>query len=111
VFERIRREYRIAETIRSSKWQALERLGETVGVPALGEMARVMRLSEAQVSVRDQLRAACDKLRAQVVTDDAVQAQRVSNLMQAPIFLTIFPIMALVLIPTALQFQGGGLTF
>jgi hypothetical protein len=87
------------------------RLGETVGVPALGEMARVMRLSEAQVSVRDQLRAACDKLRAQVVTDDAVQAQRVSNLMQAPIFLTIFPIMALVLIPTALQFQGGGLTF
>lgn len=106
VFARIRREYRIADTTRSSKWQALERLGDTVGVAALGEMARVMRMSDAQVSVREQLRAAGDKLRNEVITDDATQAARVSNQMQLPIMLTIIPVLALVLIPTVLQFLG-----
>lgn len=107
VFARIRREYRIAETTRVSKWQALERLSDSVGVPALGEMARVMRMSDAQVSVRDQLRAASDKLRNQVVNDDATEAQRISNSMQLPILLTIIPVLALVLIPTLLQFLGA----
>ena len=87
-FQRIRDEYRLADATRVSKWQALERLSDATGVPALGEMARVMRLAEAHISIRDQLRAACDKLRAQVVTDDALEAERTS---------------ALILIPTALQ--------
>lgn len=103
VFQRIRREYRLADATRSSKWQALERLSDTTGVPALGEMARVMRLAEAHISIRDQLRAACDKLRAQVVTDDALEAERTSARMQAPIVLTILPVLALILIPTVLQ--------
>lgn len=103
VFQRIRREYRLADATRVSKWQALERLSDTTGVPALGEMARVMRLAEAHISIRDQLRAACDKLRAQVVTDDALEAERTSARMQAPIVLTILPVLALILIPTVLQ--------
>ncbi len=102
-FQRIRDEYRLADATRVSKWQALERLSDTTGVPALGEMARVMRLAEAHISIRDQLRAACDKLRAQVVTDDALEAERTSARMQAPIVLTILPVLALILIPTALQ--------
>lgn len=102
-FERIRAEYRIADATRTTRWQALERLSDAVGVPALGEMARVMRLSEAQMPIRDQLRAACDKLRAQTVTDDALAAERISARMQAPIVATILPVLALVLIPTALQ--------
>jgi hypothetical protein len=102
-FQRIRREYQIADATRTTKWVALERLSDTVEVPALGEIARIMRLSEAHVSVRDQLRAACDKLRLTVVADDAVEAERISNLMQAPIVLTIVPVLALVLIPTVLQ--------
>lgn len=111
VFQRIRREYAIADITRGSKWQALERLGENVGVPALTEMARVMRMSEAQVSVRDQLRAACDKLRNQVVTDDGVAAERVSNSMQLPIFLTFAPVLALLLIPTLLQLTTANAGF
>jgi hypothetical protein len=103
VFTRIRTEYRIAEATRTTKWEALETLADTVGVAALGEMARIMRLSEAHMPIRDQLRAACDKLRAQTVTDDALTAERTSNRMQAPIFATILPVLALVLIPTALQ--------
>lgn len=103
VFQRIRREYRLADATRVSKWQALERLSDTTGVSAIGEMARVMRLAEAHISIRDQLRAACDKLRAQVVTDDALEAERTSARMQAPIVLTILPVLALILIPTVLQ--------
>lgn len=103
VFQRIRREYRLADATRVSKWQALERLSDSTGVSALGEMARVMRLAEAHISIRDQLRAACDKLRAQVVTDDALEAERTSARMQAPIVLTILPVLALILIPTVLQ--------
>ena len=102
-FARIRAEYRIADATRTTRWQALERLSDAVGVPALGEMARVMRLSEAQMPIRDQLRAACDKLRAQTVTDDSLAAERISARMQAPIVATILPVLALVLIPTALQ--------
>lgn len=102
-FTRIRAEYQIADATRTTKWEALERLSATVGVPALGEMARVMRLSEAHMPIRDQLRAACDKLRAQSVTDDAITAERTSARMQAPIVATILPVLALVLIPTALQ--------
>jgi len=104
VFERIRREFEIADITRISKWQALERLGTTVGVPALVEMARMMRMSEAQVGVRKQLRAACRKLRAQVVNDEALKAQSATSRMQGPIVAMILPILALVLIPTALQF-------
>jgi hypothetical protein len=102
-FTRIRSEYQIADATRTTKWVALERLADTVEVPALGEIARIMRLAEAHVSVRDQLRAACEKLRLTIVADDAVEAERVSNLMQAPIVLTILPVLALVLIPTVLQ--------
>lgn len=102
-FARIRAEYRIADATRTTKWEALERLSTTVGVPALGEMARVMRLSEAHMPIRDQLRAACDKLRSQTVNDDAVAAERISARMQAPIVASILPVLALVLIPTALQ--------
>ncbi|MFT4284330.1 MAG: hypothetical protein QM598_05790 [Protaetiibacter sp.] len=103
VFQRIRREYRLADLTRISKWQALERLGDAVDVPALGEMARVMRMSDAQVGVRDQLRAACDKLRAQVTVDDATEAERVSGRLQVPVMLTLIPLLALVMIPTVLN--------
>lgn len=103
VFQRIRREFRLADLTRISKWQALERLGDAVDVPALGEMARVMRMSDAQVGVRDQLRAACDKLRAQVIVDDATEAERVSGRLQVPVMLTLIPVLALVMIPTVLN--------
>ncbi|MBF4570806.1 hypothetical protein ITJ57_18715 [Plantibacter sp. VKM Ac-2880] len=103
VFQRIRREYAYAEITRTSKWDALARLSEAVEVPALGDMARMMRLSEAKVGIRDQLRAACDKLRRQVATDDAQAATKVTGRMQVPVFLLLLPIFALVTIPALAQ--------
>jgi hypothetical protein len=103
VFKRIRREYALAELTRTSKWDALARLSDAIEVPALGEMARMLRLSEAKVAVRDQLRAACDKLRAQVATEDSRVATRVTGRMRLPIFLMMIPIFVLALTPAVLQ--------
>jgi len=106
VFKRIRHEYRVADLTRVSKWTALERLGDAVDVPALVDMARMLRQAEARIGLRDQLRAACDKLRAQTASDDREAAQRVTSKMDIPIYMSLIPIMALVLVPTILQLAG-----
>lgn len=103
VFRRIRREYQVADLTRMSKWDALDRLGEQIEVPALVEMSRMMRMAEARVGLRDQLRAACDKLRTQVAADDAAAAERVTSRMDVPVMLTLAPILAIVIAPTLLQ--------
>jgi hypothetical protein len=103
VFARIRREYQLADLTRTSNWDALDRLGTTIGVPALSEMSRMMRMAEARVGLRDQLRAACNKMRAQLAADDQAAAERVTSWMDVPVMLTLAPILAIVITPTLLQ--------
>lgn len=103
VFRRIRREYRMADLTRVSKWDALERLGVDVDVPALVDMSRMLRLSEARVGLRDQLRAACRKLRSQVAADDKDAAQRLTSRMDLPVLCCLLPILAITIVPTLLQ--------
>ena len=103
VFRRIRREYRVADLTRVSKWDALERLGTAVEVPALVDMSRMLRLSEARVGLRDQLRAACRKLRSQVAADDKDAAQRLTSRMDVPVMCCLLPILAIAIVPTLLQ--------
>ena len=103
VFARIRREYAFADLTGATKWEALDRLSQAVEVPALGDMARTMRLTEASIPVRTQLRAACTKLRKQLAADDAIAAAAVTNLLNAPLLCTLIPIFVLLLTPTVLQ--------
>lgn len=103
VFERIRREYATADLTRTSKWDALERLGTSVGVPAMVNMARTLRLGEARVSLRDQLIAHCEKLRADVAAADKDAAYRVTQRIGAPLMCSIFPILALLVVPAIAQ--------
>lgn len=103
VFQRIRREFAAAEITRISKWEALERLGVTVGVPPLVDMARTLRLAEAKVSLRDQLLASYNMLRAQVGAEDKNAAERVTKRMSSPVYATLLPILALVLFPAVMQ--------
>jgi hypothetical protein len=103
VFRRIRREYQIADLTRVSKWDALERLGTAVEVPALVDMSRLLRLSEARVGLRDQLRAACRKLRAQVAANDKDAAQRLTSRMDLPVLCCLLPVLAITITPTLLQ--------
>lgn len=103
VFTRIQREYALADLTGATKWEALDRLSQAVEVPALGDMARTMRLTEASIPVRTQLRAACTKLRKQLAADDIVAAAAVTNVLNAPLLCTMIPIFVLVLTPTILQ--------
>ncbi|HEX4400144.1 MAG TPA: hypothetical protein VHZ98_02330 [Galbitalea sp.] len=103
VFRRIRREYRVADLTRVSKWDALEHLGTDIEVPALVDMSRLLRLSEARVGLREQLRAACRKLRAQVAADDKDAAQRLTSRMDLPVLCCLLPILAITITPTLLQ--------
>ncbi|MGO1628101.1 MAG: hypothetical protein ACTH07_08885 [Microbacterium sp.] len=104
VFERIRREFSAADLTRTSKWTALERLGDKVGVPAMVNMARTLRLGEARVSLRDQLIAHCEKLRAEVAAADKDAAHRITQRIGAPLMCSILPILALLVVPVAAQF-------
>lgn len=103
VFRRIRREYQVADLTRTTKWDALERLGSQIGVPPLVDMARTMRLSEARVGLRDQLLAGCDMLRAQVAADDKAAAERITGRMQFPVIATLIPILLIMTIPSVFQ--------
>lgn len=102
-FARIRREYQLADLTRTSKWDALDRLGHDIEVPALSDMSRMLRMAEARVGLREQLRAACNKVRAQLAVDDQAAAERVTSRMDIPVMLTLAPILAIVITPTLLQ--------
>lgn len=103
VFQKIRREYAIADVTHTSKWDALERLGVNVGVPALVELGRTMRLSEARVSLREQLISKCDLLRKQIAAEDKKAVARQIAAMAPPVFFTMVPVLLLLVIPAAVQ--------
>jgi hypothetical protein len=99
VFKRIRREFAQAELTRTSKWDAIERLGTQVEIPSLVELGRTMRLSEARVGLRDQLIAADEKLRTLVADQNKAAAERVTRRATLPVFLTLFPVIILGMLP------------
>lgn len=101
VFRRIRREYAAADLTRTSKWDAIERLGTQLEIPSLVELGRTMRLSEARVSLRDQLIASANKLRTDVSAADTKAAEKVTRAATVPVFLTLFPIVLLATLPSA----------
>ncbi len=99
VFRRIRREFTQAELTRTSKWDAIERLGTEIEIPSLIELGRTMRLSEARVSLRDQLLATDDKLRTMIATADRDAAAKITSKSKTPVFLTLIPVLLLVMLP------------
>lgn len=99
VFQRIRREYAQAELTRTTKWDAIERLGTQIEIPSLVELGRTMRLAEARVGLRDQLLATDEKLRTLVGAADRAAAEKVTRQSQVPVYLTLLPIIVIVMLP------------
>lgn len=97
VFQRIRKEFAQADLTRTSKWDALEALGAELNIPALVDLGRTMRMGEARVSLRDQLRSASDKLTNLAEAEDRKQAARQTKRVTTPVMLTIFPVIVLAL--------------
>ena len=100
VFKRIRREYAQAELTRTPKWDAIERLGQQTEINSLIELGRTMRLSEAHIGLRDQLIAADEKLRTLVADDNKAAAARTVARATWPVFLTLFPVIILAILPS-----------
>lgn len=103
VFQKIRREYAVADVTHTSKWDALERLGADVGVPALVDLGRTMRLSEARIGIREQLIAKCEMLRAEISAAEKALVKRQIGLMAGPVVATLVPVFGLVIIPPVIQ--------
>lgn len=99
VFRRIRREYARAELTRTTKWDAIERLGAQIEIPSLIELGRTMRLSEARVSLRDQLLATDQNLRTLVEAADEDAAKKITKRSGLPVYMTLFPVILIVLLP------------
>ncbi|MDZ5146342.1 hypothetical protein [Microbacterium testaceum] len=99
VFQRIRREYAAADLTRTSKWDAIERLGVQLDIPSMVELGRTMRLSEARVGLRDQLIASADKLRNLVAGAERAEAEKVTKASTVPVFLTLFPVILITILP------------
>lgn len=99
VFRRIRREYAQADLTRTTKWDAIERLGSQIEIPTLIELGRTMRLSEARVGLRDQLLATDENLRSVVAAADKSAAEKITKRSHLPVYMTLFPILLIVLLP------------
>ena len=104
VFRRIRQEYAAADLTSTSKWDALERLGSHLDVPALADLGRTLRLAEANVALREQLLAASSKLRIIVSSADRETAERATASINVPGFLTLIPALSLVMVPPIAAF-------
>ncbi|GAB6855961.1 hypothetical protein [Microbacterium xylanilyticum] len=100
VFKRLRREYAAADLTRISKWDALENLGKQLDVPPLVELGRTMRMSEAHVSLREQLLASADQLRDEVAAATRKDAERVTRRATVPVYLTLAVLIVLTLLPS-----------
>ncbi|WP_065569687.1 type II secretion system F family protein [Microbacterium oleivorans] len=103
-FVRIRQTLTEARYAGVAPWDALEQLSKETGVPDLGEIANVIRLSGEQgASVYETLRARGQNLRDRLLNDEAAEANKATNKMTIPMALTGVLFMLLLGTPFALD--------
>lgn len=97
-----------AELAGKPPWQGLTDLAETVGVPELGDIADIMRISgEDGAAVYATLRARAASLRTQLLTASAAQANTASEHMIVPVALLGIAFMALIGYPAFARILFG----
>ena len=88
VFARVRDALLRAQLSGTQPWTGLSALAEEIGVPELGDLADIMRLSgEDGAAVYDTLRARARSLRSTILTDHEARANRDSEAMVVPVAL------------------------
>ena len=99
-FDRIRDALLRAELAGSPPWQGLTDLADATGVPELGDLADIMRLSgQAGAAVYTTLRARATSLRTQLLTATTAKANAASEHMIVPVALLGVAFMALIAYP------------
>lgn len=86
VFVRLTDELSRAELSGRAPWDALARLSHELDLPALDDLADIMRLTGSQgASVYESLRARSSSLRNQILSDEQADAGSATERMRAPI--------------------------
>jgi hypothetical protein len=107
-FDRIRQGLLTAEITGRPAWAGLHDLAEATGVPELGDLADIMRLSgQDGAAVYGTLRARAASLRTQLLTAAAADANAASEHMTVPVALLGVAFMALIGYPAFARIFAG----
>ncbi|MDR1449794.1 MAG: type II secretion system F family protein [Propionibacteriaceae bacterium] len=107
MFQRIAEELRLSSLQRESPWDALNRLGEKIGLPELENFAAVMRVSgEDGGAIYQTLRAQAVSLRQTRLAQNLAEANRVGERMSGVTALLAIAFLAILAAPALLRFAN-----
>jgi len=108
VFRRIDEELRQSTFSGQAPWDALRNLAEDLGLPALDELADIMRLSgEETARTYTTLRARAAALRSEMLSDELTKANETSERMTIPMSLLGLIFMVMLITPALLRVLLG----
>ena len=103
---------RIAEELQRSRWSgiapwdALQNLSDELGLPELGDMADVMRMSGEGSQVYDNLRARSAAMRSSTLNTERANANAMSERMNMPMSMLGVVFMVILITPALLRVMG-----
>jgi len=108
VFRRIREELAFSSWSGEQPWQALRRMSEELGVPELGDLADIVRLSgEEGAQIYSQLRARSASMRAAMLTDEVTYANTVGEKLSIPMSILGVIFLVILVAPALLRVLSG----
>ena len=108
VFRRLREELAFSSWSGEQPWQALRRLSQELGVPELGDLADIVRLSgEEGAQIYGQLRARSAAMRAAMLNDEVAHANAVGEKLSIPMSLLGVIFLVILIAPALLRVMGG----
>jgi Flp pilus assembly protein TadB len=108
VFRRIREELAFSSWSGEQPWQALRRMSEELGVPELGDLADIVRLSgEEGAQIYSQLRGRSASMRAAMLTDEVTSANTVGEKLSIPMSILGVIFLIILVTPALLRVLSG----
>ena len=108
VFRRIREELAFSSWSGEQPWQALRRVSQELGVPELGDLADIVRLSgEEGAQIYSQLRARSASTRAAMLTDEVTYANTVGEKLSIPMSILGVIFLVILVAPALLRVLSG----
>lgn len=108
VFRRIREELAFSSWSGEQPWQALRRMSQELGVPELGDLADIVRLSgEEGAQIYTQLRARSASMRAAMLTDEITYANTVGEKLSIPMSILGVIFLIILIAPALLRVLSG----
>jgi hypothetical protein len=108
VFRRIREELAFSSWSGEQPWQALRRVSQELGVPELGDLADIVRLSgEEGAQIYSQLRARSSSMRAAMLADEVTYANTVGEKLSIPMSILGVIFLIILVTPALIRVLSG----